>query len=725
MKSISSKALLLTAAFTLATSFSLSVHAITLRDTVQETVMSNPDVQVSMKVKRASNEQVNQARAGYLPTLNVNAAYGRERSENQQNRVNGPNIKTNLWRRELGVELRQNLFRGFDTWYEMKRTKAKTDADSYLVCAAAEDQALLATQAYINVLRDRELVQVARRNLRAHEGYHSMISQRGRSGVGREADNHEVSGRLALARSNLFAVENDLANSEAFFFRVTGMHPAQLSLPTTPGRPLIPSSLDEAATIALRYHPKMRSAVVDVEEARAQHNVSHRTAFPVVDIVAAAENNRDVDGVEGPDKSFRVMGEFHYNLFNGGADVARQRETAYLTQEAADIRNRTCRQVIENLRLSWNAMLTSEDRLPSLREHSLASKRSLGSYNEQFKLGKRELLDVLDTENENFAADSNFIRGCYDALYSRYRVLDAMGQLVNYLHVNLPTEAHELYHTYQEIASPARSGRQYDAGLEQQDFPSKYYHKQEPIHRNQPCNTLSCAGVITRRFTGKRLDGAFGYKDGLHSVVMHEEKKKNQKEPKKLKAKAHRKHHDAHVKENALQSVAPEKEIQNLPVNESKEAEKSTAAPVEPTSNVVVSPSAEKKEVKANENNVPESTTVTSQPEPTVQTEAEKPVAKEEQPKRAEAAADKHAKAKKSWAVKVGTYTSDKEVEKSIEKLQDKGFDGFVKEIKTPDNTTTEVYVGPTKQKSSAENLYHKLMQSNISGSVVPVEDSE
>lgn len=715
MKSFSSKALLLSAAFTLATSFSLSIHASSLREIVQETVSTSPDIQISAKVKRASNEQVNEARAGYLPTLNVNAAYGRERSENQQNRVNGRNIKTNLWRQELGVELRQNLFRGFDTVYEMKRTKAKTDADSYLVCAAAEDQALLATQAYINVLRDRELVQVARRNLRAHEGYHSMISQRGKSGVGREADIHEVNGRLALAKANLLAVENDLANSEAAFFRVTGLHPTQLSMPTTPGRPLIPSSLDEAATIALRYHPKMRSAVVDVEEARAQHNVTHRTAFPVLDIVASAQDNHNVDGVAGPDKSVSLMGELHYNLFNGGADVARQRETAYLAQEAAEIRNRTCRQVVENLRLSWNAMLTSEDRLPSLREHSLASRKSLSSYNDQFKLGKRELLDVLDTENENFAADSDFIRGCYDALYSRYRVLDSMGQLVNYLHVNLPSEAHEVYNTYQDVASPARSNRQYDAGLEQQDFPAKYYHKQEPIHRNKPF-TLSSAGVITRRFTGKRLDGAFGYKDSLHAVVMHEEKKKPTKPSKKHKAT--RKHHHEAVKENTMQSVAPEKETQIEKTN--------VVTPVEPSSNVVVSPSAERKEVKSNETNVPESTTVTTQPESSVPpVEAEKPVVKEEQPRQTEATATKHRKAKQSWAVKVGTYTSDQEVEKSISKLQDKGFDGFVKEIKTPDSTTTEVYVGPTKQKSSAEDLYHKLMQSNISGSVVPVEDSE
>jgi adhesin transport system outer membrane protein len=712
-----SKALLLTAAFSLATSFSIAIHAHSLRDIVQETVSTNPDVQITAKVRRASNEQVNQARAGYLPTLNVNAAIGRERAENQENEVNGPKIKTNLWRRELGVELRQNLFHGFDTWYEMKRTKAKTDADSYLVCAAAEDQALLATKAYINVLRDRELVQVARRNLGSHQAYHSMISKRGQSGVGREADIHEVNGRLALARSNLLAVENDLANSEAIFFRVTGLHPSQLSTPATPGRPLIPSSLDEATTIALRYHPKMRSAVVDVEEARAQHNVSHRTAFPVVDIVAAAQNDRNVDGVEGPDKSVRIMGELHYNLFNGGADVARQRETAYLTQEAAEIRNRTCRQVIENLRLSWNAMLTSEDRLPSLRVHSKASQSSLESYNQQFKLNKRELLDVLDTENERFAADSNFIRGCYDALYSRYRVLDAMGQLANYLKVTMPSEAREVYNTYEDIAS-----------VEHRDFPARYYHKQEPLHRNQPF-TLSSVGVITRRFTGKRLDKAFEYKDSLHSTAITEDRRKPSKPSNKRKANhqsASNADHAAAVKTKSVNAMPAENESQNLPVNELKPTKAST--PIEPVSNVVISPNAEKKEVK------PSSTTKqteegvdSNQAETAPQIEHEMPVAKEEPvTKHTPAKPAKHTAAgKKSWAVKVGSYTSDKEVEKSIAKLQDKGFDGFVKEIKTPDNTTTEVYVGPTKQRSSAENLYNKLMESNISGHVVPVEDSE
>lgn len=675
MKISSSKAVIFAAAFTLATSFSLSIHAHTLKDVVQETVSTNPDVQITAKVKRASNEQVNQARAGYLPKLNVSGAYGRERSKNRLNSVNGPDIRTSLWRRELGIELRQNVFHGFDTWYEMKRTKAKTDADSYLVCAAAEDQALLATRAYISVMRDRELVQVARRNLASHESYHSIIKKRSESGVGREADIHQINGRLALAKSNLAAVENDLANSEALFYRVSGIHPAYLVMPATPSMPLIPRTLDEATTIALRYHPKMRTAVVDVEEARAQHNVSHRTAFPVLDLVAAAQNDRNVNGVEGPDKSYRIMGELQYNLYNGGADVARQRETAYLTQEAAEVRNRTCRQVIENLRLSWNAMITSDERLPSLKDHSKAAQSTLDSYNEQFKLSKRSLLDVLDTENERFAADSDFIRGVYDALFSRYRVVDAMGQLANYLDVTLPKEAREVYNTYEDIAGPARSNRQYDAGLEHRDFPSRYYHKQEPVHKAQPC-LLSDSGVVTRRFSGKPLNESLAYKGTL---------------VKSDTGFAHRKNKPVRAKASQLSSADSGKWL-----NTRQESQPSHAASTTQAKDAEIAHDFNQK------------FDAPKQP-------AEKSAAK----------VTSFTKNDKSWAVKVGSFTSDKEVEKSIATLQDKGFDGYVKEIKTPDQTTTEVYVGPTKQRSSAENLYTKLMNSNISGRVVSVDASE
>lgn len=785
MRTSASKAIMLAVVFTFQGSIAVSAQAYTLQETVQETVSTSPDVQITRKVKLAANEQVKQARAGYYPMLDVRAAYGRERSNNRntltRDLTTGADNSSysNLWRSELSAELRENVFHGWETWYEVKRTKAKTDASSYLVCASAQDQALLATHAYIGVLRDREMVKTARRNYESHLNYHSIIKQRGESGVGREADLKQVQGRLAQAKSNLYSVENDLANSEALFYRITGLEPKNLSAPPIPGGRYIPNSLSQAINLALRFHPKMRTAVVDVEEARAQHNVSFRTAFPVVDLVAYAQNDRNLDGLEGPNKAYRLMGEMHYNLFNGGADMARQRETAYLTQEAAEVRNRTCRQVVDNMHLAWNAKEASESRLPLLREHTRASALSLDAYQEQFKIGKRSLLDVLDTENERFSADMDYIRGRYDALYSLYRILDAMGQLANFLQVKLPKEAQAEYNTYTDLAGPMEENRQYDAGLEQRDFPSKFYNADEPTIPNRPYVPFTNTGT-SLDFAQNQIDGVFTPTNNpqvhsfkatpkhKHETVVHT------KHDKKTKAntKGHRKDANASSR-NAAGSASAENQIA-APINATNELADAQKASV-PVSRSANKPgasesnparltpsdfsSAASKQTQAAVQYYPDENNPTAQPpvasqasqntaDNTAQQAAaaaqpaqnaaatpqqavpvnalESPFRQSEQSKadasNQEAANQEKAAAGKFWAVKVGSYSSGDQVTAAVSKLQSNGFNGFVKEIKTANSTTTEVYAGPTDKRNSAVQLLSNLKKHNINGNVVSTE---
>ena len=135
------------------------------------------------------------------------------------------------------------------------------------------------------------------------------------------------------------------------------------------------------------------------------------------------------------------MLRMRYNLFKGGSDMARVNETNHLTNEAREVANRTRRQVDESARLSWNAYYSANERLPSLQEHATMSAATRDSYAKQFNLGQRTLLDLLDSENESFTAQSNFINASYLESFSRFRVLADMGQLLNYLGVQPPAEA--------------------------------------------------------------------------------------------------------------------------------------------------------------------------------------------------------------------------------------------------------------------------------------------
>lgn len=409
----------------------------TLRDVLSRTVLTNPDVRVSAKVRNASNEGVKQARAGYFPTIDVNAGFGREQGDN----VNTSFSSSTLWRRDLGFTAKQMVFDGYATRYEVVRNKAKTNADAYKVNGTAQDTALLAAQAYLDVLRNQALVRVAKKNVAAHRSTFSIIRRMSEQGLGREADTDQTSGRLDLARANLVTAINNLESARITFQKITGCDPYHLTRPPHVPRSLLPNSESDAVARAINNHPILKSANADIAEARGQMQASKSKFYPRLDLVVSARRNRNVAGVEGPDYDTLGMLQLQYNIFQGGKDIARTRETSFNLEESFEIRNRTYRQVVESMKLSWTAYENAQARIPFLIGHKRKSISTTHAYQKQFELGKRTILDVLDSQNELYTSEQDLINERFALLFAEYRILNGMGILLDFFQVPLPVEA--------------------------------------------------------------------------------------------------------------------------------------------------------------------------------------------------------------------------------------------------------------------------------------------
>lgn len=124
-----------------------------------------------------------------------------------------------------------------------------------------------------------------------------------------------------------------------------------------------------------------------------------------------------------------------YNLYRGGGDTARRRQTLALVAEAQQREGEIRRLVEQAIRVSYNAYQIASDRIPVLESHVGSSKRALDAYYEQFNLGERILLDVLNVENEVFGARSNLVNGQFAVLTGFYRILASTGRLLQSLDV--------------------------------------------------------------------------------------------------------------------------------------------------------------------------------------------------------------------------------------------------------------------------------------------------
>ena len=417
------------AALPLAFAISLSAQGQTLNEAMQNALNVHPEIQSGINARLAVEEEMKAAKAGYLPRVEVQAGYGREGTDNNSTRgVDDRGYRT-LNRSESSLTVQQMLFDGFATRGEVARQRATVNARAYALMANSERTALDVAQVYLEVLQRQDLARLAEENLRSHERIYDQISLRSERGVGRMADLDQAEARLAQARNNLLTEQTNLADAQVTFFSVVGREATDLSMPDSMGV-YLPESLTAARDELMANNPNISSAEADVKATEAQYQTARSSFYPRFDAELSTGANHNVDGVEGQSNEWQAMVRMRYNLYAGGSDSANVRSKAYLSNQAMDIRNNALRVLNEEVGLAWNALQNARAQLPIAQQYVDHSSRVRDSYQKQFGLGERTLLDLLDSENEYFTAARRLEEVRFTELFTHYRIKATTGTLL-------------------------------------------------------------------------------------------------------------------------------------------------------------------------------------------------------------------------------------------------------------------------------------------------------
>ncbi len=421
--------------------FSCSVQAHTLSDAVAQAVLMGPDVAIQANKKNQFNHRLRQAYAGYLPTLDVNGAVGREHSDNPTTRgANNQGGSKTLTRTEFNLTARQMLFDGFAVKNDTEGRLTQVRAEAWRTNGTAQDTAAQVVQQYLEVLLQKKLVNLAKYNLDAHERIYGQIEKRSEGGVGRKADLDQAEGRLALARTNLISAQSQLRDAKTRYERLVGLPAEGLSQPSVPDVGF-PENERAAVAIGLNNNPILRSAIGDVSAVRSARKLAQANFFPRFDLEASLGRNNNIDGSEGDNDDFSVMLRGRYNIFKGGADIGKVNEECWRIQEAQEVRNRAHRETQQAVELAWNLFTTARNQQKFMKAHMDAAERTRDAYLKQFNIGQRTLLDVLDSENELYSARTRYVSAKNQEIFGKYRLLSHMGMLLECLGVELPEAA--------------------------------------------------------------------------------------------------------------------------------------------------------------------------------------------------------------------------------------------------------------------------------------------
>ncbi|PLY07107.1 MAG: channel protein TolC [Desulfuromonas sp.] len=399
----------------------------TLAETVQRALVTNPDVLASYQEFLAATREQDAARGKYLPSIDLTARAG-----HAVYRDNGIDNSFKPW--EGKIELTQMLYDGFETRNEVARLEAEKLVSFYQLLAEMEGVSLEVVNAYLDVLRYRSLLAYADENLRHHESIYQQVEDRVSSGISRGVDLDQAKGRLALARANRRTESSNLHDVSSRFLRLVGELPGYaLEPPSQLLSTVIPSDTETALQVAFVDNPAVSAAFERATAAHSAMLVRKALYQPRLDFKAHHSFGEDRDRISGDSSETVVELVATFNLYRGASDKARISQFLHLYNRAVDLRDKICRNVRQELTIALRDIDFLDQQLAYLKQHQESSAKTREIYRDQFEIGQRTLLDLLDTENEYFDARRAYTMASYDYVLAYARSAANMGQLMNIL----------------------------------------------------------------------------------------------------------------------------------------------------------------------------------------------------------------------------------------------------------------------------------------------------
>ncbi len=422
--------------------FGLPAHAqekpteMTLNQAVSVGVMTSPEYGQVAASRRATDEELNQAKALYLPSVDLRADGGYQYVDNQI--TDGPNGDKTNDRYSSTLTLTQMLYNGGSTQSENKRQQFRVQSAANRVRETSELTGLNIVESFLEVMRQRELLSITQDNVKEHEAIRSLIEEGVNAGRSTGADLEQIKARLSAARAQESTVRQQLRTAEASFQRQVGDMPKDLVMPAVPVNALAPDVETEVKQ-TLAQSPTLAVYRSDIDVANAEYEGSGSTLKPKFDLQLSGTQDHNVS-TDGRERAAAALVVMNWNLYRGGGDVARVREFKHRHQQSKEAHANAARQVEDDVRQTWASMVSAGERAKEFADQAAANTEVVRAYKDQFNLDRRTLLDVLDAQNELFVSRSNTINAEFLEIFSVFRLLAVKNQLLSTLNVAVPRE---------------------------------------------------------------------------------------------------------------------------------------------------------------------------------------------------------------------------------------------------------------------------------------------
>jgi outer membrane protein len=444
----------------------------TLREAFAYAYNNNPQLLAQRAQLRGTDESVPQALANWRPTVTFNASAGYNRSGFEQPGTNSPvNALLGLTQpcpgpvgttcttptafssfetRQLALQVSQPLYRGGRTEAQTRQAIETVEAARAQTMAVEESVFQAVVQGYLDVVRDQQLVEVARNNEEVLRKQLESTRDRFRVGEVTRTDVAQAESSLAQATAQRINAEGQLRVSEAEYTRAVGHPPGRLLQPRE--RPALPATIDQALQVAANDNPNVIAAKFTELAARANVAVVRGQLLPQVSLVGSLLRSYapavTLQGAREDEASVTL--QLTMPLYEGGAIYSQTRQAEQTVGQRQSQVDDARRAAVQTATQNWETLQAARAAIASFGTAVRAAQIALEGTQQEALVGTRTVLDVLIAEQQLFTTQSQLVTSEHDAALAEFNLAAACGRLIA-PDLHLPVKLYDMDRHYREV----------------------------------------------------------------------------------------------------------------------------------------------------------------------------------------------------------------------------------------------------------------------------------
>ena len=413
------------------------LYAENILEIYNEALENDPTYRAAEYSYLADKQLVVQGRAALMPSITLSGSTNW--NEYYQNDI----LQQEYNSFSKTARVSQPLFR-LDTWFNFKRSKSLTNAAEADFAYQQQNLLLRTAELYFGVLRAIDNLNAAISEEKAIKKQLDQAQQRYDVGLSAITGVQEAQLQYDLSKAarinnegNLFSARealNALIGREVFSLTALGDN-LNISEP-------FPNSKEEWVKTALENNYQLKASYLRRDAAKSNARGAASNHLPKIDIVGSASesetNQFNYEGFEINGQGIpvpAVTGRRNYAIqmsvpiFQGGA-VSSRRKQAYSQYNEADENTLfTERRVIQEIRSQFSNVVTLVANVNAQEQAVISATSALEATQVGYKVGTRNVVDLLQAEKTLYSAERNLANAKYDYILANLRLALAAGTI--------------------------------------------------------------------------------------------------------------------------------------------------------------------------------------------------------------------------------------------------------------------------------------------------------